>query len=188
MEEDAIRKYIEEGIAARDSLDPSLILKTGLRIAEAFLSGHKLILMGNGGSAADSQHIAAEFVGRFETERDPLPALALNVNTSSITAISNDYSYDDVFERQIRAFAGNGDIVVGISTSGNSRNVAIALKTARERGCYTIALTGSSDGLVSNHSDEVIHVQSRRTSIIQEIHISIGHMWSKIVEDKIFEK
>lgn len=142
--------------------------------------------MGNGGSAADSQHIAAEFVGRFEKERRPLPAMALNTNTSSVTAISNDYSYDSVFERQIRAFAVKGDVIVGISTSGNSTNIVNGLAAAREIGCYCIAMTGESEGKVREFSNEVIKVPSGRTSLIQEVHIAIGHIWSKLVEDRLF--
>lgn len=188
MEESEIRDYIKEGISARDSLDSAIVLKTGLKIAEAFQNRRKLILMGNGGSAADSQHIAAEFVGRFEAERKPLPAMALNTNSSSVTAISNDYSYDDVFERQVRAFAHEGDVVVGISTSGNSRNIAKALESAKSIGCYCIALTGMGEGIISGKAHDTIHVMSKRTAIIQEVHIAIGHLWSKIVENEVFEK
>lgn len=182
-----ITDYLEYGAKARKSLDVDKLISIGNRLAVCFRNDGKLIVMGNGGSAADSQHIAAEFVGRFEMERNPLPALALNTNTSSVTAISNDYSYEKVFERQIKAFAGPSDFVLGISTSGNSRNVINALKTAKEIGCYCVSLTGEKVGNVDEYSDEVIKVNSTRTSIVQEVHIAIGHILSKIVEDELFQ-
>ncbi len=188
MKRSDVDDYIGQGVSARQGIDPDQVIRTGEIIAESFRNGGKLILMGNGGSAADSQHIAAEFVGRFEKERNPLPSLALNTNTSSVTAISNDYSYDMVFERQIKAFAKKGDVVVGISTSGNSKNVVNALSAAKMIGCHCISLTGEKDGKVGEFSDEVVKVKSSRTSIIQEVHIAIGHMWSKIVEDKLFPR
>ncbi|OWP56118.1 MAG: phosphoheptose isomerase [Thermoplasmatales archaeon B_DKE] len=180
-----ISEYIESGVEARKALDPSLVLETGNEIARCFGKGGKLIIFGNGGSAADAQHIAAEFVGRFEKERRSLPALALNTNTSSITAIGNDYSFDAIFSRQIEAFAAKGDVVVGISTSGNSANVNSALEKANSIGCVTIALTGRTGGSIAGIAKKSIIVRSNRTSIIQEVHIAIGHMWSKIVEDTI---
>lgn len=187
MDKDAIMAYIEEGVKARKALDVETVIVVGNAMADAFSNGNKLIFMGNGGSAADSQHIAAEFVGRFEKERQPLPALALNTNSSSVTAISNDYSYESVFERQIRAFAKKGDVVVGISTSGNSKNVVSALHAARDIGCYCVAMTGKNDGKVAEYSEQVIKVNSTRTSIIQEVHIAVGHIWSKMVEDIVFK-
>lgn len=186
MDQSEVTSYLKEGLKPRETVDSEQILRTGRQLASCFSKGGKAIFMGNGGSAADSQHIAAEFVGRFEKERDPLPALALHTNTSSLTAIANDYSYEMVFERQIRAFAKKGDFVVGISTSGNSGNVVAALKTAKELGCYCVSLTGSKGGKVSEFSDETVKVDSSRTSIIQEVHIAIGHIWSKIVEEVLF--
>lgn len=186
MDKEGLVEYINDGIRARNEVDVKQVLLIGNKLAEAFSNGNKLILMGNGGSAADAQHIAAEFVGRFEKERSPLPAMALHTNTSSLTAISNDYSYDDVFARQVKAFAKKGDVVVGISTSGNSKNVVNALKTAKEIGCYCVAMTGSKPGKVDAYSESVIKIKSSRTSIIQEVHITIGHIWSKIVEDYVF--
>lgn len=188
MEVNDIEDYISEGIKARSSVDAKKISEIGRKLSESFRNGGKLILMGNGGSAADSQHIAAEFVGRFEKEREPLPALALNTNTSSVTAISNDYSYEEVFARQVRAFSRKGDCVIGLSTSGNSKNVVRALGAAKEAGCYTVAMTGSKDGRAGEVADDVVKVDSNRTSIIQEVHIAIGHIWSKIVEDDLFGK
>lgn len=188
MNKSEISEYIEEGVLARSSVDVDLIERVGHIISAAFSHGNKIFLMGNGGSAADSQHIAAEFVGRFETDRRPLPALALNTNTSSITAISNDYSYEKVFERQIEAFARKDDVVIGISTSGNSKNIVAALEAAKKMGCYCVSLTGLNGGKVSEFSDINIKVDSKRTSIIQEVHIAIGHIWSKIVEDELFKR
>ena len=179
--------YIEEGLEARRNLDLDLIYKIGSNIGSAFNSGSKIILFGNGGSAADAQHIAAEFVGHFEKERRAVPAMALTVNTSSLTAISNDYSYDQVFSRQVEAFANHGDIIIGISTSGNSKNVIEGLKAAKNIGCNTVGLTGSSGGKMAEFSDYLIRVKSNRTSIIQECHITVGHLWSKIAEDMLSE-
>lgn len=186
MDRSQISDYIYEGVKARTSLDENQIEQMGSAMIEAFRTGKKLILMGNGGSAADAQHIAAEFVGRFEKERKPLPALALHTNTSSLTAISNDYSYNEIFSRQIKAFASPGDVVIGLSTSGNSSNVVEGMKAAKEIGCYCVALTGAAKGKIDECSDSVLKVKSTRTSIIQEVHISIGHIWSKIVEDELF--
>jgi|YelNatPaOPRAMG01_1025707.scaffolds.fasta_scaffold02894_7 D-sedoheptulose 7-phosphate isomerase len=177
--------YIDSGAEARKALDPSAILETGNIISKTFSQGGKLIIFGNGGSAADAQHIAAEFVGRFEKERRPLPALALNTNTSSLTAIGNDYNFDSIFSRQVEAFARKGDVVVGISTSGNSKNVNLALEKANAMGCFTIALTGRDGGSMIRIAKNSIIVKSSRTSIIQEVHIAVGHMWSKIVEDSM---
>ncbi len=177
--------YIESGAEARKALDPSAVMETGNAISKAFSQGGKLIIFGNGGSAADAQHIAAEFVGRFEKERRPLPAIALNTNTSSLTAIGNDYGFDSIFSRQVEAFARKGDVVVGISTSGNSKNVNLALEKANAMGCLTIALTGRDGGSMIRIAKNSIIVKSSRTSIIQEVHIAVGHMWSKIVEDSM---
>ena len=177
--------YIESGAEARKALHPSAVMETGNTISEAFSQGGKLIIFGNGGSAADAQHIAAEFVGRFEKERMPLPALALNTNTSSLTAIGNDYGFDSIFSRQVEAFARKGDVVIGISTSGNSKNVNLALEKANAMGCLTIALTGRDGGSMIRIARNSIIVKSSRTSIIQEVHIAVGHMWSKIVEDSM---
>jgi D-sedoheptulose 7-phosphate isomerase len=129
----------------------------------AYLAGHKAIFFGNGGSAADAQHLAAEFVGRYLRERAPLPALALNTNNSAVTAIGNDYGYEQIFARQLRALSSPGDVAVGISTSGNSRNVVEALICARELGLFTIALTGASGGRIRSLVDVLIDVPSEET-------------------------
>jgi D-sedoheptulose 7-phosphate isomerase len=185
MNSKEISEYIDSGVEARKAIDIPLVLETGNIISDSFHRGGKLIIFGNGGSAADSQHIAAEFVGRFEKERRALPAIALNTNTSSVTAIGNDYGFDSIFSRQVEAFAHKDDVVVGISTSGNSKNVNLALEKANSMGCHTIALTGRNGGEMVRIARKSIVVKSQRTSIIQEVHISIGHIWSKIVEDTL---
>jgi D-sedoheptulose 7-phosphate isomerase len=185
MDVKKIKEYIKEGVDARLSVDPEFISKMGEDIAERMLNGNKLILFGNGGSAADAQHIAAEFVCRFEKDRKPMPALALHANTSSLTAIGNDYGYDLVYSRQVEAFAHKDDIVIGISTSGNSENVIKAIDKANELGCLTIVFTGKSGGKLAGKAKYILKVNSARTSVIQEVHIAVGHMISKIVEDRL---
>ena len=144
------------------------------------------MLFGNGGSAADSQHIAAEFVGRFAFDRPALPALALNVNTSCITAIGNDYGFEQVFSRQIEALGQAGDVAIGISTSGNSPNVVRAISVAKKKGLHTIGLTGRTGGTLKSTVDFCICVPSEETPRIQESHILIGHIISELVEEAIF--
>ena len=182
--EDA-QKYIEDGANARLSIDTGQLFEIGNIIASAFRNGKKIIIFGNGGSAADAQHIAAEFLGRFERERRSLPAIALHANSSAMTAISNDYSFESVYERQVEAFAAKGDIVIGISTSGNSPNVIKGVEKANGIGCTTISMTGESGGKLSGICNYRIRAKSNRTPIIQEVHITIGHLLSKIVEDII---
>ncbi len=138
--------------------------------------------MGNGGSAGDAQHIAAEFVGRFKKERKSFPALALNTNTSTVTAVGNDYGYDVVFSRQIDGFARKGDVVIGISTSGNSKNVQLALELARQRGCYTAAFLGKDGGTIKDVVDLPLVVRWPNTPRVQECHIFIGHSVCEIVD------
>jgi D-sedoheptulose 7-phosphate isomerase len=152
-------------------------------IFQALLNGRKLLLCGNGGSAADAQHIAAEFIGRYERERNALPAIALTTDTSALTALSNDYSFDMVFERQVEGLANEGDILVCISTSGNSKNVILAAMKARQKGCRTVALTGKNGKKLASVCDEAILVPSTRTSRIQEAHITIGHIWCEIIDN-----
>jgi D-sedoheptulose 7-phosphate isomerase len=148
----------------------------------AYLAGHKALFFGNGGSAADAQHLAAEFLGRYLKERAPLPAIALNTNNSAVTAIGNDYGYEQTFARQLRALSAPGDIAVGISTSGNSQNVVEALICARELGLFTIALTGASGGKMRSLVDVLINVPSDETPRIQECHILAGHALCDAVE------
>jgi D-sedoheptulose 7-phosphate isomerase len=162
------------------------VAKVSEILVNALKQGYKALLFGNGGSAADAQHIAAELVGRFAFDRPALPALALSVNTSCVTAIGNDYGFDQVFSRQLEALARAGDIAIGISTSGNSANILRAMSTAREMGLRTIALTGSSGGNLRNAVDHCICVPSNEKPRIQECHILIGHIISELVEREIF--
>lgn len=148
----------------------------------AFRQGQKVLLFGNGGSAADAQHIAAEFVGRFAMERAALPVVALSVNTSCLTAIGNDYGFDLVFARQIEAFAKSGDVAVGISTSGNSPNVLLGLAKAKEMGMTTVALAGATGGMMKHRADHCICAPSTETPRIQECHILIGHVIAELAE------
>lgn len=145
------------------------------QIERCFAEGGKLIFMGNGGSAADSQHLAAEFVVRYKAERRPLAAIALTVDTSILTAHSNDYSFDSVFTRQIEALAKPEDLIIGISTSGNSVNIIDAINAAKQIGCKTWAWTGSHGGQLNNIADHLIKVPSDETARIQEAHIFVGH-------------
>jgi D-sedoheptulose 7-phosphate isomerase len=170
---------ITDHISLINGLDHSLRLEI-LKIVEAirttFLNGGKLLICGNGGSAADSQHIAAEFVGRFRNERRALPAIALTTDTSALTAIGNDYSYNDVFSRQVDALALDGDVLLAISTSGNSLNVLKAVESALSRNCMVIGLTGGNGGKLCKKCEYVIKVPSDNTARIQEAHILIGHL------------
>ena len=164
------------------------ILKAAHTIRDCLANGGKLLLMGNGGSAADSQHIAAELIGRFKKERKAIPALALTVDSSSLTALGNDYGFDNIFSRQVEALANPNDAVVGISTSGNSINVIHALNVAREIGASTIGLIGNDGGNMKNSVDISIVVPSSDTARIQEVHITIGHIICEIIEqDLIYE-
>ncbi len=158
------------------------------KIAEAFTRDNKLILCGNGGSAADAQHIAAEFVNRFIIERAPLPAIALTTDTSIITSISNDYSFDQVFSKQIKAIGRAGDILLAISTSGNSENVIRAVRTAHDMGIYTAGLTGKDGGRLARIVDIPIIVKTNDTPRIQEAHIMAGHLICQLVDHILFER
>jgi D-sedoheptulose 7-phosphate isomerase len=154
-------------------------------IYQTFKTGRKVLLCGNGGSAADAQHIAAEFVGRYETERRALPAIALTTDTSALTALANDYNFERVFARQIEALAQNGDLLIAISTSGNSPNISAAVMKARQIGCKTLALTGSKGKKLASLCDESILAPAERTARIQESHILIAHIWCEIIDRKI---
>jgi len=161
------------------------VASAGLRVRTALEKGRKIIICGNGGSAADSQHMAAEFVGRFVKERQSLPALALTVDTSLLTAVGNDYGFDCVFSRQVEGLGQEGDVLIAISTSGNSANVVKAVKTAKEKGIYVIALTGENGGILAKESDLCLAVPSQVTARIQEMHIMIIHMICEIAEADI---
>jgi D-sedoheptulose 7-phosphate isomerase len=166
----------------------STIARVSEILIEALQRGNKALLFGNGGSAADAQHIAAEFVGRFAFDRPALPALALSVNTSCVTAIGNDYGFECVFSRQIEALGRPGDVALGISTSGNSRNVIQALSVAKELGLHTVGLVGCTGGRLKDAVDHCICVPSNDTPRIQECHILIGHIISELVEETIFDE
>jgi D-sedoheptulose 7-phosphate isomerase len=155
-------------------------------IVNAFEKGNKVLFCGNGGSAADAQHLAAEFSGRFYTDRDSLPADALHCNTSYITAVANDYSYDVVYSRILKGIGNAGDILVGLSTSGNSKNIVKAFEMAREKKMATIAFTGASGGQLKTLSDFLINVPSEDTPRIQESHIMLGHIICQFVEEIYF--
>jgi|SRR5882724_4051144 len=188
-----VQLNIEASIAVKQAMLADHELLAGISsaaemIAAALRAGHRLMLMGNGGSAADAQHIAAEFVGRYRMQRRALPVMALTVNTSALTAISNDYSFDDVFTRQVEAFARPGDVLIGITTSGNSRNILRAFVLATPLRVQTIAFTGSTGGRVKAAANLCLCVPSDDTPRIQEAHILMGHAISEIVEAELFRR
>ena len=154
-------------------------------IAETFELGNKVLICGNGGSAADAQHIAAEFVGRYETERVALPAIALTTDTSALTALANDYDFERIFARQVDALARQGDLLIAISTSGNSPNVISAVMKARQKGCKILGITGAKGKKLASLCDKTVLVPSERTARIQEAHITIAHIWCEIIDEKI---
>ena len=154
-------------------------------IRDSMSAGGKLLLMGNGGSAADAQHIAAEFVGRFNKERKALPAIALTTDTSALTCLGNDYGFEHIFARQVEALVRKGDVVVGISASGNSENVVRALQRANELGAVTIGLLGNEGGRIKEIVHKAIVVPSNNTARIQEAHITIGHIICEIIEQEL---
>src|ERR1700743_1387433 len=188
MTTDILRRNIERSIEVHGRLMGSCLeqLSTAAdALVSAYCSGHKAIFYGNGGSAADAQHLAAEFLGRYLRERDPLPAVALNANSSAVTAIGNDYGYDQVFARQLRALASPGDVAVAISTSGNSPSVIEGVRCARGMGVFTVGLTGTSGGGFGAIVDVLIAAPSNETPRIQECHILIGHAMCDAVERAI---
>lgn len=191
MDAEYVKRQLLEGIeikraAARDCAPD--VAKAAETIAKALGAGNKLLVCGNGGSAADSQHIAAELVGRFEMERRALPAIALSTDTSILTAVSNDYSFEKVFARQVEAHGTKGDVLFAISTSGNSGNVLEAVAAGRKRGMRIISMTGISGGKLRALSDICIKVPSDKTPRIQEVHIAIGHIICELVEKELFGK
>lgn len=183
-----ILKSIESSIEVKSTLLDdrdfhSLVMTVGQCMAEALQKGNKILFFGNGGSAADAQHLAAELTGRYLRDRRALPGVALTVNQASITAIANDDSYEMVFARQLEALSQPSDVAVGISTSGNSANVLKAVKVGRERGLLTIGMTGRSGGKLKAEADYCICVPSEDTPRIQESHILIGHILCEIIEE-----
>jgi D-sedoheptulose 7-phosphate isomerase len=188
-----IRRSIQASIELQELLlgktEVLSVIATATKLlVDAFRRGNKVLLFGNGGSAADAQHIAAEFVGRFAFDRPALPALALTVNSSALTAIGNDHGFDRVFSRQIEALARSGDVAIGISTSGQSQNVMQAIATANMMELQTIGLTGSRGKGLRQVVDHCILVPSTETARIQECHILIGHIIAELVEQTIFHE
>lgn len=188
---DKIRNIISESVAVKNQvLQNDVLLKTVEKIAslmvKALKNGNRIYFCGNGGSAADAQHLAAEFSGRFYIDRDALPAEALHCNTSYITAVGNDYGYDLVYARLIKGIANKGDFLVGLSTSGNSINIIKAFEVAREKGIYTVGFTGETGGKMKDLSDYLINVPSTNTPRIQESHIMLGHIVCQLVEEQYF--
>jgi D-sedoheptulose 7-phosphate isomerase len=165
--------------------DHSVLERIASKMSAAILRGNKILWCGNGGSAADSQHLAAELVGRFLRERRALPSIALTTNTSILSAIGNDYGYEVIFRRQVEALCVAGDVLVGISTSGNSRNVCLALEKAREMGAYTVAFTGRNGGGMSRVAEDTLQIPSAETPRIQEGHILCGHMLCDYIEQSL---
>jgi D-sedoheptulose 7-phosphate isomerase len=156
-------------------------------LVQTLRQGNKVLICGNGGSAADSQHFAAEIVGRFQRDRKGLPAIALSTDTSILTAVGNDYGYDTIFARQVEALCAKGDALLGISTSGNSRNVILAIDAAKDVGAKTIGLLGNEGGKLSSRVDAAVVVPHRVTARIQEAHVFIIHFWAACVEEALFK-
>jgi D-sedoheptulose 7-phosphate isomerase len=171
---------------ARENADR--IIEVVQLIAQAFRDGKKVLIFGNGGSAMDASHIAAEFVNRFLMERPPLPAIALNTDAAVLTSISNDYDYSQIFSKQLAALGHEGDVVIGISTSGNSPNVIKALEVAKKNSMKTIVLTGGTGGKMAGMADYTFVVPTRHTPRIQETHITLGHTICQLVDEELFGK
>ena len=183
-----VRKFLKDSADLKIQVAETLsdkILEAAQLVHQRLAQGGKLLLMGNGGSAGDAQHIAAELIGRFKKERRAIPAIALTVDTSTLTALGNDYGFDTVFSRQIEALARNGDVVVGISTSGNSENVVRALKKANALGAETIGLLGNNGGKIKEIANLSIVIPSNDTARIQEVHITIGHIICELIEEDL---
>jgi D-sedoheptulose 7-phosphate isomerase len=177
----ALRSFIEESNAK------SVILAISDLVTESLRAGNKVLLAGNGGSAGDSQHIAGEFVSRLFFDRSPLPAIALTTDTSVITAIGNDYGFEQVFERQVLGLGVRGDVFIGISTSGESLNVLRGLTAAKSKKMVTVGFTGARESSMDSLCDQILHVPSNKTAIIQQIHIIAAHLICGLVERRMFE-
>ncbi|MBS1915430.1 MAG: D-sedoheptulose 7-phosphate isomerase [Bacteroidetes bacterium] len=187
-----IKNIISESVAVKNKvLADETLLKTveavSKTIVDAFKNGNRIYFCGNGGSAADAQHLAAEFSGRFYTDRDALPAEALHCNTSYLTAVANDYSYDVIYARLIKGIAHKGDVLIGLSTSGNSGNILKAFEVAKEKGVITVGFTGESGGKMKAVSNYLVNVPSTDTPRIQESHILLGHIICQLVEEEYFK-
>lgn len=188
-----IQEHIKDSITVKEKLlhNTEIISKiefiTG-EIVEAYKNGKKLLIAGNGGSAADAQHMAAELVGKFYLDRKGLFTIALNTNTSILTSIANDYNFNKIFSRQIQAYGEKGDVFIGISTSGNSANIIEALKEANKKGILTVGVVGGKACKIDEISNYCIKIPSDKTPIIQEAHIMIGHIICELIEKKLFTK
>jgi D-sedoheptulose 7-phosphate isomerase len=186
-----VKRSFQESIEAKQRCleeNVEALIKAATMIAEAFDGENKLMIFGNGGSAADAQHIASEFVNRFMIERPPLPALALTTDTSILTSVSNDVQFPDVFSTQVKALGVEGDVAWAISTSGTSANVVKALEVARERGLRTIAMTGPGGGKLAEIADILLAVDAKITPRIQECHITMGHIICELVDYQLFQR
>jgi len=186
-----IIKHLLDGATLRKEVaekHSDTIERMARTIIESYRKGGALYIAGNGGSAADAQHIAGELVGRFRYDRDPLPATAFTTDTSVITAVANDYGYDEVFTRQVGAHVKSGDVFLAISTSGNSPNILRAAKLAKQKGASVLALCGKNGGKLAALADTALVVPTQQTWDIQEIHITVGHIVCRLVEDAIFPK
>jgi D-sedoheptulose 7-phosphate isomerase len=189
--EDIIEEILKESLEVKETFVRNNILNLTLlaeKVAQAFTNDRKLMLCGNGGSAADAQHIAAEFINRFVLERPPLPAMALTTDTSVITSIGNDYSFDDVFSKQVKALGMEGDVLLAISTSGNSENVLSAVRDARSQGIFTAALIGADGGRLAGLVDLALVAKTRHTPRVQEAHILAGHILCHLVDHILFQR
>lgn len=188
------RRVVADLTSSRDLINATLVdeelllalVRTCNLVSEALSSGRKILIAGNGGSAADAQHIAGEFVSRFNFDRAPLPAIALTTDTSILTSIGNDYGFEHLFSRQVRALGQRGDVLIGISTSGRSANVLAGLRAAREAGLITVGFTGQEPGEMGALCQETLKVPSRHTPFIQQVHITFGHIVCAIAEERIF--
>ncbi|MDD5177930.1 MAG: D-sedoheptulose 7-phosphate isomerase [Candidatus Nanoarchaeia archaeon] len=188
--ERAIRKQLMESSELKLKVSEVLterIEETARTIINSLRKGNKVLFCGNGGSAADCQHLAGEFVNRFRINRKPLPGLALTTDSSVLTCIGNDFSFDDIFSKQIEAFGAKGDVLIGISTSGNSKNVINAINAAKEKDIFIVGFTGDSGGKMKELVDILINVPSADTPRIQEAHITIGHIICDLVEQELFK-
>ena len=189
--EDIIQKALLDSIKVKEHFIRENIANLTFlaeKIALAFTSDRKLLICGNGGSAADAQHIAAEFINRYMLERPPLPAIALTTDTSIITSIGNDYSFDEIFSKQVKALGMEGDILLALSTSGNSPNVNTAVQAARSQGIYTVGLTGGDGGQLASLVDTALLVKSNTTARIQETHILVGHIICQLIDFILFQR
>ena len=193
MTEKAVTVILEHAEAGADlrrrffAAHASLVAAAALRMAVTLARGNKLLLCGNGGSAADAQHLAAEFVNRFIMDRPPLPAIALTTDSSILTAIGNDFGFELAFSKQVQALGNPGDMLIALSTSGNSANVIKAVETARERSITVLGLTGNKGGTMAPLCDMLITVDDARTPLIQEIHITVGHLLCGLTDYYLFE-